>query len=324
MGARRIGSMMVGVSLALCMGHVSARAADGAEAAEPAVADHAVIDPALEQIRTTINAETDPELRAAMEEQFHLLETGQLELTDRELGQGAAGVTDAPTGGRVADPLSSSGPLGPSTDVGVGLRSDESLPAEARTRLEHLFQEEGTGNPAQDGEVRAKAEEILKEYGIDPKEFGPGHEGDHERGGFDRGWSDQGGDNPDDHGGSVMDGIGRGDYETRGQEDVGLERAFEQMSPEAHEQMERFDQEREMEHGVEGPMHERDASMREFEAPTFEAPAREYEAPTHDSEAPQHEYEAPQQEYETSEHEAPQQEYHAPEQMEHEYQPPQP
>lgn len=301
MGARRIGSMTLGVSLVLCVGHVSARAADGAEAAEPAVADHAVADSALEQIRAAVDAETDPELRAAMEEQFHLLETGQLELTDRELWRGTAeGVADASTGGRVAEALSIGGRLEPSTDVGVGLRGDESLPAEARTRLEQLFQEEGTGHSAQDGEVRAKAEEILKEYGIDPSEFGPGHEGDHERGGF-----------------------GRGDHETRGQEDVGLERAFEQMSPEAHEQMERVYQEREMERGVEGPMHEQDAPMREFEAPTFEAPTHEYEAPTHDFEAPQHEYEAPQHEYETSDHEAPQQEYQAPEQMEHEYQPPQ-
>lgn len=284
MGARRIGSMIVGVSLALCAGHVAARAADGAGAAEPGVADHAVADPALEQIRAAVNAEADPELRAAMEEQFHLLETGQLELTDREFGRGAAeGVAGAPA------------------DAGVGPRGDDHLPTEARARLEQLFQEEGTGHPALDGEVRAKAAEILKEYGIDPKEFGPGHEGDQERG-----------------------GVGRGGDEARGREDVGLERAFEQMSPEAREQMERVYQEREMGRGGEGPMHEQDAPMRDFEAPTSDAPAHEYEAPTHDVEAPQPDHDAPQHEYETPAYEAPTQDAHAPEQPEHESQPPQP
>jgi hypothetical protein len=291
MGARRIGSLMVGVSLVLCVGHVSARAADVAEAAEPAAATPAVADPALEQIHAAINAETDPELRAAMEEQLHLLETGQLELTDRELGRGAAGGgADALPEGRLTDPLSSGGRLGQSTDAGVGPRGDEDLPAEARARLEQLFQEEGTGNPALDGEVRAKAEGILKEYGIDQNEFGPDHEGDYERGGF-----------------------GRGGYEARGQEDGGRERAFEQMSPEAREQMERFSQERElgssdafreMERGVDGPTHEHDASMWGVEAPTSDAPTHEYEAP--------------------AAYEAPQQESQAAGQPEHDYQPPQP
>jgi len=91
----------------------------------------------------------------------------------------------------------------------------------------------------------------------------------------------------------------------------GFERALEQMSPEAREQMERhFGQEREMPGQGQGT--ERETAVREYESPTreHETMTREYEAPTHEAEMPSREYQASTPEYQAPErtyYEAPQQ-----------------
>lgn len=218
--------------------------------------DHATA-PTLDEIRKAIEAETDPELKTAMEEQLRLLETGQLDLTtlrheEKDLALGAPPVTGTVPGGTTLPDGSLGTPLPmPVVDVGggppIGGRAGEAdLPPEARKELEELFKQ-GTGDPtsAKDQELREKASEILEKYGIDPREVGPGHE--HE-----------------------------GEWQERGE---GFERAYlEHMAPEAREQMERFF---EGEHGT-------------FER-TFEAPesivheASTYEAPTHEYEMPQSE-----------------------------------
>jgi hypothetical protein len=207
-----------------------------------------------EQILSEIEAtrQTDPALAAEMEEQLRQLDAGELELHSMNADGGVA--PDAPSletsGGLPTDGLL----LGPPVDAGTGPTAD-SLPPEVRAQLEKLFDEQGTGDPAKDGAVREEAERILREAGIDPREVGPGHEGwDHE--GWDR---------------------------------EGAEHSWEQMSPEAREQMERFMSE----HELEGPMREYEGMTHEYEAPSaeFEAPTHEYEAPTY--EAPTHEYEAP-------------------------------
>lgn len=266
-------------------------AADGgsAEAAEVAVPDAA----SVEHIREAIQAETDPELRQAMEEQLQLLESGQLDLQTLERDRLTLGappiVTDgtgATGGGRPGGQL-----IGPPVEIGTGGQGQgESLPPEVRAQLEQLFQERGTGDPARDAAVRAEAEQILREHGIDPREMGPGHEGEWER---------------------------EGSY-WQGDRGEGFERAhLEQMSPEAREQMERFFSEQEVgEHSEvnrETFQQDFETFQREYEATTnqYEAPTHEYEAPVNEYEAPTHEYEAP--EYDSPEENAP---------RDYDYQPP--
>lgn len=255
------------------------------------IADSTLADTTREQILLTIEEtrQTDPELAGVMAEQLRELDSGNLQLrelvgSEREVAAGASpSSTEVPGGG------------------------SEYLPTEVRTQLEKLFQEKGTGDPSKDESVRQEAERILKEHGIDPREMGHGREWDQQGEGN---WRDTNNDNLDDDSGSVLDGIGRGGYEGTG------DRAMEQMSPEAREQMERFHEfeatSREYSH--EAP----EAGAREFETPTSEreseTPAREYEAPSQESETPTRESEAPTHEFEgpMHEYEAPMGEYQAP------------
>ena len=266
----------------------------------------------LQSIEAT--RQTDPELAAEMEQQLQLLNSVGLSLQDLEGADRGMALGAAPGAGELTGglPGATSVPM-PVVDTGRGQigppgdrsTSGESLPPEARKELEALFQQ-GTGDPnsEKDRELREQAHEILERYGIDPREMGP-------------------------------------DREDHGEMFQGSERAWEQMAPEAREQMERFYGGREAEsfgrdaasHGVEregmtseraseAPTHEHEGATREFEAPTheyeaatrefegavreYEAPAREFEAPTHDVEAQTHEYEAP-----THEEGAPTHEYEA-------------
>jgi hypothetical protein len=225
--------------------------------------------------------------------------------------------------------------------IGPGGGTGDSLPPEARKELEELFQQ-GTGDPnsEKDRELREKAGEILERYGIDPREMGTGHDGTSREGmnspreAFEQWERSEQGRTTDP---AVVEQYREQaeQYQAEFERGGGFERALEQMSPEAHEQMERMS---EHEHGpmegsqressreveaaersFEAPSREHEATTREYEAPTreYEAPTREVEAPTHEYEAPTHEYEAPTQEqerptYEAPQYEAPQPQYEAP------------
>lgn len=296
----------MGLMLGLCMGLPRVWAADEAIAEASTLsfseADRSQLLQSIEATR-----QSDPELATEMEQQLRLLESGELSHQDLaldarpagELAVGAVpGLAELPGGLAGATPL----PM-PVVDIGGdrlsppggGQSGGEHLPPEARRELEELFQQ-GTGDPSspKDRELREKANEILEKYGVEAHEF----EGHHEGG--------QPGEGP---------GV--------------PERAWEQMAPEAREQLERLYGGREAEASghetfgreVEGggieldgrasermndtPTREHETSSREFEAPTreYEAPSHEYEAPTHEYEAPAREYEAPTHEYEAPSHE---------------------
>lgn len=254
-----------------------------AQAAETEEAPAASFEPvALEQLRTAIEAEQDLELRHVMEEQYQLLESGQLDLThELDTARGTPGTVDNNAQvSQLPEMLAGPGLVGPPIDIGTGggtpLPSGESLPPEVRGELEKLFQEKGTGDPSQDQAVREEAEKILEQYGIErPESWGQDHE--HQQ------WEHEAGPGPLEH--------------------VSPE-ALEHMAPEAREQLERF---------FEAPEHEftdRPEAGREVEtfSREYEAPSHEQEAPealVHEYEAPTHEFEAPTQEYQGPEHEAP-------------------
>lgn len=296
-------------------------------------------DMALDHLRQAVAAETDPELRRVMEEQLQLVESGQLELGGRELALGApagdtTGTSGSPREGPIPGglPMPGGGQLGAPDLIGPPVEDQGTLPEYMTPALrEQLFNvyDQVSSGVLSEQEARTQAETILREHGIDPREMGPGHEGEGAHEGF---------------GGLREEGDG-------------LDRAWEQMSPEAREQLERLHGGEDDEHAPEvfrelferegltyesaarefdAPMREFEAQMREFEAsdreyeaaghemeaPTrefeapmreFEAMTREYEAPTHEYEAPTHEVEAPVREYEAPTYEAPTREYEAPE-----------
>ncbi|OGW91166.1 MAG: hypothetical protein A3D28_04875 [Omnitrophica bacterium RIFCSPHIGHO2_02_FULL_63_14] len=336
---------VVGLGMSSFLAVPSGLAADGtsAEAAEPSGAPGI----AVEQIREAITAESDPELRAAMEEQLHLLESGELDFQTLERGPslGApAGAGEIP-GGRVADTFPGGGVVGPPVDIGRGgtggQTGGDSLPPEARAELEKIFSQ-GTGDPSKDGHLREQAEKVFEKYGVE----GPTRiDGDHDSEGqvtapreaFER-WERSGGGQQADPATREQYREMSEQYQAEFERGGGVERGMEHMAPEAREQMERVMNERDMQgHEMErggmeremmerelgGPSSERsyEAPTREYEAPTheyevptreYEAPTREYEAPTHEYEAPTHEYEAPTHEPEAPTYEAPTHEYEAP------------
>jgi hypothetical protein len=291
MGIRWLMWVVAGIGLGLLAVIPSVRAADG-DGAQAAVTE-ATTEVTLEQIREAINTETDSELKAAMEEQLNLVESGELNLGDLEHTETGGLALGAPPGpgelpgglpGGTPMPMPvvdiGGGQIGPSVGGGTG---GDSLPPDARKELEELFSQ-GTGDPNSqtDRELREQAEKILEKYGVETREDW----GEHEEGDFIR--SDEGA--------------------------AGVERAFEQMSPEAREQMERFyggqegDREgpevfrefMEREHLGTETSRETETTVRETEAPT-----REYEAMTHEYEAPSS-YEAPEvSSYEAPSYEAP-------------------
>ncbi len=233
-----------------------------------------------DEIRAAIEAETDPELKQLMQEQLALLETGQLDL-GAESGHEVARIIPGQGASDTTQPVGHMRPgtelIGPPIEIGTGGQQGpgDYLPAEARDRLEKLFQEKGTGDPAQDANIREEAERILLEYGIDPREMGSGHEGEWERG-------------------EMPEGV----FERMSPE------ALEHMSPEAREQLERVFESQETEH----PETYREIFEREyFGTEPRETEFRTYEAPTHEYEASTHEYEPSAQEQEYHEYGAPEQ-----------------
>lgn len=310
----------IGVMLGMCLGLPTVWAADESIAEASTISfsdmDRSQVVQSIEATR-----QSDPELAAEMEQQLRLLDSGDLNL--RDLGVEGARAAGESFGGPQSGPRELTAGLpgatptsipvfesgGELTTTGGGRGGGEYLPPEAKRELQELFQQ-GTGDPSsqKDRELHEKANEILEKYGVEARGF-EGHEGD---------------------GAGVP------------------ERAWEQMAPEAREQMERlyggghegeasgretFGREMEF-HGAEqeGRASERmndvptrehemsgrevETATREFEAPTreYEAATREYEAPAREQEAPTREYEAPTREYEapTREYETPTHEYEAP------------
>lgn len=342
--------VVAGTGLGLLLSIPVVRAADGDGDVVEAAAEADASDASLDHIRAGIAAESDPELRAAMEEQLQLLESGQLDFQtiEREVARGAptGGGETSGAGTRLADTVPGGGLVGPPVDIGIGggttgggTSGGDSLPPEARAELEAIFSQ-GTGDPSKDGHLREQAEKVFEKYGIDQ----PGRiDGDHN---YEGRWSGSGGETAGGKEGQTTspreafeqwerseegqrtDSATREQYremseqyqaeferggglEQRGE---GFERAMtEHMAPEAREQMERFMNEREsMERGgMEHGGMEREMMEREFGGPSSE---RSVEAPTHEYEAPTREYEAATRDYEapTHEYEAPTREYEAP------------
>jgi len=223
MGMRMsIGVVGMVLSTFLALPPVHAADDDAAEAA-PVETDQVTREQILQEIEAT--RETDPELAAEMEEQFNLWESGQLDLTaERQVAFEGSTATGGQTGPEL---------LGPPVELGTTGNMPSYMTPELRDQLFQVYDGVASGQVSEQ-EARAKAEEVLREHGIDPREMGPGHEG------------------------------------TSSEQREGFERAWEQMAPEAREQMEQFFQEHE---GSET--------------------THEYEASEHEYEAPQHEYEAP-------------------------------
>jgi len=260
---------VVGMGVALLLVTPFAMAADEstAEAAQLEAPQFQpdVTHPTREQILQAIEdtRQTDPELAAEMENQLQLFESGELDLSAEggvprgttQEGNVTLGVSGGiPSAGRGA------GLVGPPVD-GQGEGMPSYMTPELQGQLGSVFDRVATGELTEQ-EARAQAEAILREHGIDPREIGPGHEGD---------WEHE-------------EGQWQGD---RGE---GFERAyFEQMSPEAREQMEQFFSE----HEGESSQIDRETFEREFS--TFEAPTHEYEAPIHEYEPQGYDYQPPQQ-----------------------------
>jgi len=213
----------------------------------------------VEHIRAAIEAETDPELREAMEDQLELLESGQLDFQtlERELALGAPPGPGETRGGFV----------GPPVDVGAGTGTTGSggnyLPPEARAELEKIFSQ-GTGDPSKDGHLREQAEQVLEKYGVEHTEMTSPREAFEQ---WERSEEGQRVDSATREQYREMSEQYQAEFEQRGE---GFERAMtEHMAPEAREQMERFMSEHE---------------MTQHEAPQYEAPTHEYEAPTREYE----------------------------------------
>ena len=241
----RLSVGMVGIILGTFLALPTVHAADEDTTAEaaPVEADAVSREQILQEIEAT--RATDPELAAEMEQQFKLWESGQLDLTaGREMAfEGSAGATGGTTTGQGVPEL-----IGPPVDGTTGMPSY--MTPELQDQLSQVYDGVASGQVSEQ-EARAKAEEIMREHGIEPREMGPGHEG------------------------------------TGSEQREAFERAMEQMSPEAREQMERVFQEHEM---------DRETFEREYSLEhAFEAPEREQgsEAPQHEYEAPEHEYDAP-------------------------------
>ena len=294
----RLAVGLVGLVISTFLALPPVHAADEDATAEAAqVESPDTHDVTREQILQEIDAtrETDPELAAEMERQFQQWESGELDLTAERQVAFEGSTANA---GQGTPEL-----IGPPVDGGTTGTMPSYMTPELRDQLFQVYDGVANGQVSEQ-EARAKAEEIMREHGIDSREMGRGYEG------------------------------------TEQEHREAFERAMEQMSPEAREQMEKFFEGREVEYremgqGVEGHEMERgefetmqreyelaapEAPQREFEGATreYEAATREYEAATHEYEAPTrefealtHEYEAPTREFEAAvrEYEAPQHEY---------------
>ena len=328
-----MGSLGISLLSALPVVHAAADAASAPD--EPALdaSQGGTSNATLDQLRTAIEAETDPELKDVMKEQLKLVESGQLDLhtletpgTERGGAQGAG--TQAPldpnTGHRLVDGLPNGGLVGRPVDLGAPPGSGGSggtigppgegnggtlnyMTPELREQLFTVYDGVANGKMTEQ-EARAKAEGILQEHGLDPHEVGPAHDSlDHQ---------------------GMHEGTNAGLERSEGFDRV----AMEHMSPEAREQMERFSGDHEMDR-PEQPREllEHEATghdPREFETleRADETPTHEYEAASR--EAVSHEYEAPVHDDEASQpHEGPEQQEQAPHpesQHPESYAPPQP
>ena len=202
--------LLIGVIVTPLVHAADEPSAEAAEVTAPAID--------LELMRAEIAAEDDPEMRAAMEEQFQLLESGQLDL--QTLERDMRGHTDD---GSVVLPENL---RGGSTE---GQTGGTLLPKEAQAELEKIFSQ-GTGDPSKDSHLREQAEKVMEKYGVEHPTFGGG-DSEGRGGGMESG-------------GSMREVFERGGgLEQRGE---GFERAMlEHMAPEAREQMERlFDHDR--------------------------------------------------------------------------------
>ncbi|MBI2093801.1 MAG: hypothetical protein HYT88_03655 [Candidatus Omnitrophica bacterium] len=328
----RVGIVGIGIFALFLISPTFVHAADESSV-EAAEVPTATTNVGIEQIRSEIATEEDPELRAAMQEQLQLLESGQLDFQtleqERTAGTSSGPGSNEAGGGRLANSLSSSsvGLVGPPVETGTGATNigGNYMPPEARAELEKIFQQ-GTGDPSKDAALREQAEKVMEKYGIEAQEAISPREG------FERWQNSEEGQRVDPATRENYREISEkyqaefertGGYESHG---GGFERDLsdrvpmaEQMTPEAREHMEQefgASSERSFEaptHEYESQTHEYEAPTHEYEAPTreYEATTREYEAPTREYEAPTHEYEAPTHEYEAPEQEAP--EYEAPE-----------
>ena len=295
-------------------------AADGSatDSAAAGIAD-TTRDQVLQEIEAT--RQTDPELAKEMEAQLGLLESGELTLPQPKAYEGGLALGAPPSdvlGGTNMNPQGNFKGMNGAPVGGDGTAGSEQerrfMQVQSDPRMEDV-RRQLEGGQLSEQQAREKVFEVMRDYGVDPNN---GREGAEGRGGYE--------------------GRGNGEHDSKSQErGEGLERSWEQMSPEAREQMERLftghegDQpemtregfEREagsMERHFEGRENENHAgpemierefqggmersseTPERFEAPTreFESPTREFESPTRDLESPAREVEAP-----TDEHEAP-------------------
>jgi len=253
-----------GMGLALTMSSVpSAWAADGDATAEAAFVEPVAVDtPAIEHADAmdTTREQILQEIESVRETDPELAAEmeNQLQLLDSgELD--LTGARDAALTAPTSEGATSlPGSATGQSGGGVGGMPSAMTP-ELREQLFDVFDSVGRGELTED-QARGQMETIMREHGIDSREMGQGYEG------------------------------------TEQEHREAFERAMEQMSPEAREQMERefetFQREYELA-APESPEREFEASVHEYEAP--EAPEG-YEAPEHEYEMPaQQQYEAPSQ-----------------------------
>ena len=239
------------------------------------------VEASHEHILQTIEATrlTDPALAAEMERQLGLFESGAFaaEVTTATPSEGLV------AGGAETRALGAPGLIGPPVEGGEGglVRDPRFEKAFQDPRMEQIqaeLQSQMESGGKVDPELESQARDILKEYGVTEAELEHGREGE--------GWHE----------------FERGE---------GFERAWSEMSTEAREQMERFDE----------GSHEVNRETFEREWSSVEAPERsyEYEASTVEREV---EYQAPEREMEYQAPE-PEQDYQMPEPPQ-EYEMPQP
>jgi hypothetical protein len=239
-------------------------------------------DASREQILQTIEAtrQTDPELAAEMENQLKLLESGDVDLHAPGTDKEfALGAPPNVTGDLPSPGTDQSNTRLIGPPVEDGAQDPLYNQVQSDPRMEEVRRQFESGGLSED-QAREQVFEILRDYGIEPDNG--------------REWG---------HGDERLDGF---------------ERAWEQMSPEAREQMERLfgheaeqsEMDREMferelgspERYFEGYEREGDYEMVKRE---FDAVQRDYEAAERSYEDLQREYEAPEPEYEYREYEGP-------------------
>jgi hypothetical protein len=281
---------LLAVGMTMVMAAAVAWAADeGAPGTVEAAQVGELTDASRDQILRTIEAtrQTDPELAAEMERQFDLMESGQFDprvpahdVAGAEAGQRLDGEADPRL---IGPPVELIGP--PVEGGGYPNEDPRFQEVQSDPRMQAIREGYEAGRLTED-QAREGVFEVLRDHGVEPDN---GREWERHE------WD---GAAPDER----------------------LDRAWEHMSPEAREQMERLyehegertEMNREMferefgasaEHSFEGPERAYEAPVREYEAPM-----REYEAPVRESETPERAYEAPEHEYQAPEHE-----YHTPE-----------